>query len=292
MEYTQNEDGSFTVTVDGAAKTYPNLEAVVAAASKADGANKRFEEAAAIKREVQQLLETHGPKLEIAANLEKAYKSGDQAALIAAVTAIGMDKQEVEQFLQQQGGGQPTQKPAQKGGSTLDPNEMENLKYLTQLAAEGRRLGLTPSQMVSRVHGDVTTSGKQTLRTQIAEALKKDPSLATLLKKPETSEALVQLGESFLSHEFVEGTAKSLDATAIEGAVRKALATVRRLPGFQADQSGGTTLGATPPASVGFTGAPRKPVERPPLTDDSPDRDKYMNNRLAEIMAEMNHPEE
>lgn len=281
---TQNDDGTFTMTVNGEEKVFASLDDLGAAASKGAAADEKFREAAAIKKELEAFVKDRAPDLELAANFRRARQNGDQEALVAAMKGLGYTDEELKGYT----GGSKT--PA--GEPAINPEDAQDLKDLKELLAESRRTGIPLKSIVSGIASDRRAKGKELTKTQLMDSLKKDPDIARILKRGgNTASALLTLTEAELSRKFMEGEVKGIDEGAISGSARDVSVTVKRLlESLASDGNGSTSLGGTP-ASLGFTGKPPAPIKRPSIDAESTEKAAYYESRLREMMEEESHPE-
>lgn len=290
MALTANENGLYTVTINGEDQEVDG-DTLLKMAQKGEAADANFQKAAAIKKEVEQFISTKAKDLEIADNLRKAMATQDQDALLAAVTALGMKEEDARAYLQPQEPA-PTRAPA-KGTSNLTSDDTENLKWFEQFAGEARRAGIDPKQFIQGLASERKAKGETLVQNRIKELLEKDPDMGRIMKKDGVRNDVLKVAESMLSHKFVRGEAQALDETAISGAARDALDTLKRLfTSGSEDSTGGISLGGTPMAPFGFTGKPPKKIERPPISGETTERETYLEQRLAEMIQNGQHPEE
>ena len=289
MALTPNESGNYTISVNGE-DVEVSGDDLLKMAQKGEAADRKFQEAATVKKEVEAILKTKGADLDIVNNLRKAMASQDQEALVAAVTALGMDEKQARGYL---GGGEPTHKATAKQDDALNADDVEDLKWFKSFAGTARKMGVDPAQFIQGVAAERRQKGKDSLTASQRSALEKDPDMAIILRKGgKPAEDLLRVAKAILSDKFVEGEAQSLNDEAISSSSRDAMELVKRLASLGSGDGPSISLGGTPSAPLGFTGKPAATIKRPPITADTNARGAYLEQQLAEMIRTSTHPEE
>lgn len=284
MPLTANEDGTYTLTINGV-ETNVSGDDLLKMAQKGESADKRFQEAASIKKQVEELVGKHGTDIEIAQNLRKALQSNDQNAMLAAMTSLGMPEAEVKKYLEPV----PAPKAANSGLSEAD---QARLKYFEEFTDAMRQAGIDPRQFAGGVAQDRKARGKELIAQKFQQFLENDPDMGKMMKKEDFRKDALRLGQSILSQKFVDGEAQNLDDNAISSSARDAAEMLKRILGNSGDSGGGISLGGTPTAPVvGITGKPAKPIERPAIYEDSTKREQWIEQDLLAKMQAALHPE-
>lgn len=297
MEVTQNDDGSYSMVVDGEEVSFPSLEALAVAASKGAAADARFREAASVKKEVEDFLKKAAPDLRVVASLRKARETGDMGVAVEAMKGLGYSDDELNPYLQDTSvqpasRGRPVPKAQADDGLTAD--EAAELKDFRSFFGELRRQNISPDDLVKSIAADRHSRGKAQIKEKLIAGIDSDENLARIFKKGSAGHtAMASLAEAILSHKFVEGEAKGVDDASISLATRDANALVKRLlESLPQTGNGSTSIGGTPSSLSGLTGNPPKPIKRPPIDSNSQERGSYFEQRIAQIAEEAAHPNE
>lgn len=285
-----NENGMYTITINGEDHEVDG-DTLVRMAQKGEAADANFQKAAALKKELEAFIVKKAADLEIVDNLRKAVSTQDQEALISAVTGLGMPEESARAYLSQ--AQSPTPSEPKPGRGALTQDDTENLKWFEGFTGAARKAGINPEQFIQGIVQERQQKGTTAVQNRIKELLEKDPDLGRIMKKEDVRNDVLRVAESMLSHKFVRGEAQSLDETAISGAARDALDTLKRIfTSGTEEPAGGISLGGTPMAPFGFTGKPPKKLTRPAINANTEDRSEYLEQRLAEMISSDTHPEE
>lgn len=222
-------------------------------------------------------------------------KSGDRDALKEGFRELGVPDATTEEYLATMeaelksagshqstgsGGSGDRSHPGGGGGNGL-PEPL--LKTVTEFFKVAQEAGVDPAQMMRTMAAQHKKTGDEVFRSGLAEQLKKDPVVGSVMREKGKANSLVNLTRDVVIRRMAMEN-RPLTDDLVQAAIQEIRGTAKNLGLGAADNLDPVVLGAAPSSGIG-SASHRNPQKRPSATDDQAHA-AWVSSRMRDIMRE------